>query len=48
MEELKLTLEEEVPAAPSLTLDAQEEKKDFDCRVGHLAAPDTGRAQDCR
>lgn len=27
MEELKLTLEEEVPAAPSLTLDAQEEEK---------------------
>ena len=41
MEELKLTLEEEVPAAPSLTLDAQEEKKEEVAPVKPVTVEDT-------
>ena len=41
MEELKLTLEEEVPAAPSLTLDAQEEKKEEGAPVKPVTVEDT-------
>ena len=41
MEELKLTLEEEVPAAPSLTLDAQEEKKEEVAHVKPVTVEDT-------
>ena len=40
-EELKLTLEEEVPAAPSLTLDAQEEKKEEVAPVKPVTVEDT-------
>ena len=41
MEELKLTLEEEVPTAPSLTLDAQEEKKEEVAPVKPVTVEDT-------
>ena len=41
MEELKLTLEEEGPAAPSLTLDAQEEKKEEVAPVKPVTVEDT-------
>ena len=41
MEELKLTLEEEVPTAPSLTLDAQEEKKEDVAPVKPVTVEDT-------
>ena len=40
-EELKLTWEEEVPAAPSLTLDAQEEKKEEVAPVKPVTVEDT-------
>ena len=41
MEELKLTVDEEVPAAPSLTLDAQEEKKEEVAPVKPVTVEDT-------